>query len=105
MRTLRLMADYECFPLWEAGDAVGNVDPWSLDIPGELAAALSTWGDEYTATLNQEDPTASGFADEPTAPAWVLAGARLADRLRDEGVAVQYFEDGWPSKGLVAGAE
>ena len=95
------MPNYDCYPLWE-GDAVGNVDPWSLDIPSDLAAALTAWSDEYTATLNQLDPPASGFTDETTAEVWLLLGARLAARLRGEGFAVEYFYDGKRARDLVA---
>jgi hypothetical protein len=93
------MADYECHPLWEAGE---NIDPWSLGLPGDLAHALSAWGDDYTATLNRSDPRASGFADVPAASAWLLQGAHLAARLREEGFAVDYFHDGEHAPELVA---
>ena len=106
MRPLRLMADYQCYPLWEAGEAIGNVDPRSLDISSDLADALIAWGNEYTAMLNWEDPASSGFADEATAEAWVLAGGLLASRLRDEGIVVHYFyEGGKPAGQLVARTE
>ncbi len=89
----------------EVGDALRNVDPWSLDIPSSLAASLATWGDEYAATLSREDPAFSGFANEAMARAWVLTGALLATRLRDAGISVEYFHDGKSSRDLVARAE
>ena len=95
------MADYECYPLWE-GDGLDDLDPWSLNIPSDLAAAITAWGDEYDATLNREDPAASGFTDVSTAEAWLLTGAHLAARLRREGIAVQYVHHGTPSRDLVA---
>ena len=97
------MADYQCYPLWE-GDGIGNLDPWSLDIPGDLAAAVTAWGDEYDATLNQDDPAASGFTDLAAAETWLLAGARLAARLRRQGIAVDYFHHGQEARDLVADA-
>ena len=99
VRRLRLMADYGCHPLWEAGD---NIDPWSIGLPGDLAHALQAWGADYTATLKGSDPHASGFADEPAASAWLLRGAHLAARLREEGFAVDYFHDGERAPELVA---
>jgi hypothetical protein len=95
------MADYECYPLWE-GDGPGNVDPSSLDISGDLAVAITAWGGEYDATLDRENPAASGFADQPAAEAWLRRGAQLAARLRGEGMATDYFHDGKPASDLVA---
>ena len=99
VRHLRLMADYECEPLWEERD---NIDPWSLGLPGDLADALSARAADYTATLNQSDPRASGFADEPAANAWLVQGANLATRLREEGYAVAYFHEDERARELVA---
>ena len=95
------MADYECYPLWE-GDGIGNVDPWSLDISSDLAAAITAWGDEYDATLNREDPAASGFADVSTAESWLVMGAHLAAWLRREGITVEYVHHDNPARDLVA---
>src|SRR5512139_3370540 len=91
VRALRLMADYHCHPIWDA-ETSGNVDPSSLGISPELAAAPNAWGDRYTATLNQSDPLAAGFDDELSAEAWLRMGAYLADRLREEGFVVDYFD-------------
>ncbi len=99
---LRLMADYECYPLWDAAAAATNVDPASLDIPHDLAAALAAWGDEYTVTLNRSDPAASGFTDERAAQTWLKTGAELAARLRAEGIRVHYFHEGTGARDLVA---
>lgn len=96
------MADYECYPIWDVGAATANADPASLDIPLDLATALSAWGDEYTATLNRSDPAASGFTDERVAETWLAAGAELAARLRTQGFQVVYFHDGMAPRDLVA---
>jgi hypothetical protein len=101
VRRLRLMADYECHPLWAAG---GNLDPWTLGLPADLAEALSTWAADYTATLNQSDPRVSGFTDEPSARAWLAQGETLASRLRQEGFAVDYFHQDQKPGDLVADA-
>jgi hypothetical protein len=93
------MADYESHPLWDAG---GNVDPWSIDLPADLADALAVWATDYTATLDPSDPPASGFADELTAKAWLVQGERLAARLRRQGYAVDYFHDGQRALDLVS---
>ena len=95
------MADYECFPLWEA-DGLCNLDPWSLDISSELAAAITGWADAYDMTLNREDPAASGVTDVAAAEAWLLVGAHLAARLRGEGMAVDFIHHDKPARDLVA---
>jgi hypothetical protein len=101
MRRLRLMADYECHPLWDAGD---NLDPWTLALPADLAEGLSTWAADYTATLNQSDPGLSGFTDAASAGAWLKQGESLAIRLQQEGVAVDYFHQDQRAEDLVAEA-
>jgi len=85
------MADYDCFPLWDEDGR--NVDPWSLAIPADLANALAAWSSAYTATLNSNDPLASGFADEAARSGWLHRGEDLAHRLRDHGMTVEYVHD------------
>ncbi|MFE6508341.1 hypothetical protein ACFVDI_14315 [Nocardioides sp. NPDC057767] len=84
------MADYECHALWEGRD---NIDPWTIDIPADVASSLDGWADAYTATLDKADPSTSGFKDEPEAKAWLLQGSRIASRLRRHGYAVDYFHE------------
>ena len=89
---LRLMADYECYPIWDPA-SMANVDPATLDLPPDLATALRAWGDEYTATLDRSNPAASGFPDVPSARSWLRTGDELAARLRAEGFSVDYFHE------------
>lgn len=99
---LRLMADYECYPVWNAEAATTNLDPGGLEIPRDLATALTAWGDEYTATLNRSDPAVSGFTDERAAQTWLRTGAELAARLRAQGISVDYFHEGQAPRDLVS---
>ena len=87
---LRLMADYEGHPLWEVVGPPRNIDPFVLAIPDDLARALTDWADEFTATLDRDDPPASGFPDVPAREAWERRGAELADALRGQGFEVEY---------------
>lgn len=93
------MADYGCHALWDEGN---NVDPWSIDLPSDLADALAAWAADYTATLDPSDPRASGFADESAARVWLAQGDRLATRLRRQGYEVDYFHDGQRAFGMVS---
>lgn len=85
MRTIRLMADYQCFPLWEASPGqVGNIDPKSLPISDELRIKLMNWARDYDETLNMDDPVSSGFRSDKEEAEFIEAGLELADRLRSE---------------------
>ena len=93
-----MLADYECFPVWRPGpSSVENVDPATLPLSGELAAALMAWAEEFDATLNQEYPADSGFPLERDRDAFLRRGRALAGRLARElgpGYRVTYQGDG-----------
>lgn len=88
------MADYDCFPLWtHGGPGTVNLDPATLPITPELAAALLRWADEYDGTLDRDDPASSGFPDPAVENAFYERGAVLARRLAGElGRQVVYFD-------------
>jgi len=79
------MADYQCFPLWEASPgAVGNIDPKDLPISSSLQQELMAWAAKFDATLNMDDPASSGFKSELEADEFRMNGEALAQRLRKE---------------------
>lgn len=85
MRTIRLMADYQCFPLWEASPGkVGNINPGSLPISHDLQTGLAMWAKTYDLTLNMDDPASSGFESDDAEASFKKIGNELAVRLRDE---------------------
>lgn len=85
MRTLKLMADYDCWPLWEASpDVIGNVDPGGLPISQRLKDRLSLWAADYDATLDRGDPRQSGFLTPEDEVAFSARGAALAADLQAE---------------------
>jgi hypothetical protein len=85
MRAIKLMADYQCFPLWEASPGVvGNVDPKDLPISSLLQQKLMAWAEKFDATLNMEDPANSGFDSELAAGEFRQEGEVLAQRLQEE---------------------
>ncbi len=62
---IKLMADYECFPLWNCDETlIGNINPAELPISSSTQEKLMQWSDIYDATLNTEDPLQSGFTNE-----------------------------------------
>jgi hypothetical protein len=96
MPVLRVMADYESFPLWiRDGSGTANVDPAGLPISPTLAHQLLEWATEYDRTLDRDDPLASGFPDERTEEAFHVRGSELAGLLVAELPAnyrVEYFD-------------
>jgi hypothetical protein len=85
MRTIKLMTDYDCHPLWEASPGqVGSIDPATLPITVNLRHALADWASRYDDTLDRDDPRRSGFANERDEASFKLHGLALAARLRDE---------------------
>lgn len=82
---IRVMADYECWPLWWDGDGrVGNIAPSDLGLSDGLSADLSAWAAAYDATLNRDDPRASGFASSDDDHRFHVQGEHLAARVADE---------------------
>lgn len=85
MRVIKLMPDYQCFPLWEASPGVvGNVDPNILPISDPLKKELMHWAQQYDETLNIDDPLSSGFSDPGAQTAFNHTGLELAEKLRSE---------------------
>ena len=94
MRRIKLMPDYDCWPLWETGDRVGNIDPASLPISESLQERLESWARRYDETLNRQNPTASGFDSPESEAAFEQEGLALHTALKVElgaGSAVLYF--------------
>lgn len=84
-KTLRVLADYDCWALWAfAPPTMENVDPADpeLRLSPALVGELNRWADEYTATLNRDNPTASGFLSEAGKREFVARGRRLAEEVR-----------------------
>jgi hypothetical protein len=79
------MADYQSFPLWVvAGSGPENVDPRSLPISEELVSQLLAWARDYDSTLNDDDPTQSGFSSSDAEAKFKDSGRALAAALQSE---------------------
>lgn len=83
-KNLKLMADYDCFPLWSWDCPDYNLDPASLPLSAGLIADLYRWQDRYDATLNRDDPASSGFPTLEAETDFRTDGLRLARRLQTE---------------------
>lgn len=85
MRAIKVMADYQCFSLWETSPGkVGNIDPDSLPISQCLKDRLHAWEHAFDATLSMGYPPDSGFESDEEEVEFKLEGYRLAKQLRDE---------------------
>lgn len=79
------MADYNCFPLWEASPGmVGNINPASLPISDVLQKKLLVWASRYDAILNIDDPAKSMFSSADAEDDFIAAGKDLVARLQKE---------------------
>ena len=92
MRKIKLMADYQCYPLWEATEGeIGNIDPSSLPISESLVNDLLLWSKQYDSTLNNLDPLNSGFRSKKDELSFIEFGEKLRERLREELDAEYYI--------------
>lgn len=85
MKTIKLMADYQCHPLWYVStEEVGEVDPEELPLSNELRLRLAQWARAYDETLDFDSPQDSGFKSEALEAEFQAEGHRLAACLRTE---------------------
>ncbi|MBE5215999.1 hypothetical protein IG605_010430 [Pectobacterium quasiaquaticum] len=85
MRKIKLMADYQCHPLWDVSpENYGDISPEELLISSELKNSLEEWAKRYDAILNMDDPASSGFNSESEENLFIDDGYKLAQLLREE---------------------
>jgi hypothetical protein len=85
MRKIKLMADYDCFPLWEAdAGRAGDLDPNVLPISQVLKERLLRWASTFDATLDRDDPRLSGFATPAEKITFSTEGVVLGADLQEE---------------------
>ena len=90
MRVLKVSADYQCYPLWDATPGeFGNIDPRDLPISSELAVRLINWARRFDATLNEDDPVSSGFNSNEDEIEFCNEGRELEKLLQIE-LGVEY---------------
>lgn len=85
MRKIKLMADYDCYPLWEIfEDGQENMDPKTLELSKDLHESLGKWANEYDASLNTDDPLNSGFSSKEAEDIFENEGKRLFEVLKGQ---------------------
>ncbi|CAM3657288.1 hypothetical protein KIPE111705_19195 [Kibdelosporangium persicum] len=95
-KSIKVMAGYQCSPLWLTGsNGGGNLSVYELPISDTLAGELWEWAGIYDGTLDR-DPRSSGFSTEEAGRRFVERGAELAKKLAAElgdGYVVSYFDN------------
>ena len=83
---MKLMADFQCFPLWEYADSdlIDNVSPENLPLTTTLKADLLEWASAYDKTLNPDYPPESGFASLEDEENFENEGKRLWNELKSQ---------------------
>ena len=85
MRKIKVMADYQCHPLWDMSPgAYGDIDPNALPISDQLKQRLADWARAFDETLNMADPASSGFKSIEAEAAFKERGIQLAEQLQNE---------------------
>ncbi|GAA1042353.1 hypothetical protein GCM10009566_43750 [Streptomyces murinus] len=84
--TIKVMADYECHPLWLTGVDAGDIEPGDsrLNLSPQLAQRFTTWAEQFDQTLNHDDPISSGFLTRQAEEEFVATGESLASDLARE---------------------
>ena len=83
-KRVKVMAEYDASPLWALDEGLyGDFPPEDLGLSPELTRDLNTWADEYTSSLNRDDP-ANSLWSEPQHRTHEAAGRPLAVRLARE---------------------
>jgi len=96
MKIIKLMPDYQCYPLWKTGDDAGDINPNDFLISNKLKEDLFKWQSTYDQTLNMSNPAESGFHNEEAYLLFKKEGKFLQDRLQKElgsEYKVLYFYD------------
>ncbi|MFB2898748.1 hypothetical protein ACE1CI_38030 [Aerosakkonemataceae cyanobacterium BLCC-F50] len=84
-KTIKLMADYGCYPLWWVdSEKVGAIAPSDLPLSQETIKQLEVWSSVYDATLNHDYPPDSGFLSEQDAEKFERQGIILWQQLSQE---------------------
>lgn len=86
MNKIKLMADYECFPLWDASPEGGgrNINPDELPISPSLKNRLNSWALKYDNTLDRNYPPDSGFKSDEEETQFNIEGRLIFEKLKEE---------------------
>ncbi|MDB9514370.1 hypothetical protein PN499_24520 [Kamptonema animale CS-326] len=83
VQRIKLMADFDCYPLWDIDDA-GDIDPTELPLSEETIERLLNWQKIYDGIIDWDDPALAGFASEQEKIAFEREGISLWQQLQKE---------------------
>ena len=96
-RRIKLMADYECWPLWGMhSDEIGNIDPATLPLPARTVARLNAWAEAFDARLDPDDPARSTPVPSDEAERFEREGLALWSLLGEQlgpAFTIHYFSE------------
>lgn len=83
MKKIKLMPDYNCYPLWDI-DKLKNIAPQELPLSKKLCVKLESWQKQYDKTLNSDYPPLSGFENEKMKKSFIKEAENLKKELQVE---------------------
>lgn len=90
MPRLRVVADYDCWPIWDEEGEMNQ--PSDYPLSQEIIDRFAKWQAQYNSLLNLADPSAIGFKTNEEALAFEGEGRELAQRMQEElGAAYTIF--------------
>ncbi|GBR10567.1 hypothetical protein GCM10007207_19190 [Asaia siamensis] len=82
MDVIKLMPEYECWPLWHSGpNNYDNIDPRFLGLSDKLVEEIENWAAVYDATLDQDYPPNSAFKSSRDERLFADDGFSLAEKI------------------------
>lgn len=96
-KELKLMPDYDCYPLWVRDDAgLENIDPNSLNISTSLKESLEIWKKKYDSTFVRKNPIESGFKSMDDEKKYYEEGKKIYyELLKELGHAYKVYYLTW----------
>lgn len=83
-KNIKLMPDYECWPLWDM-DNLGDIDPKELLITETLQEKIENWAKKFDSILDWDDPgNSGGFVTEDEEKLFAEEGWVILEELRKE---------------------
>ncbi|MBF2013898.1 MAG: hypothetical protein IGS23_01535 [Rivularia sp. T60_A2020_040] len=95
--TIKLMADYGCYPLWWVNsEKIGDIDPETLPLSQQTINRLEKWAEMYDAKLDENEPALSIFSSNEEQQIFEEEGINLWKQLKQElatNYEVVYFSE------------
>jgi hypothetical protein len=83
MQRIKLMADFDCYPLWDMDDG-GDIAPTDLPLSEGTIERLLNWQNIYDGIIDWDDPASAGFASKQEEIAFEREGISLWHKVQKE---------------------